>query len=200
MLLGRHTDDQYTDFISRQAQKGWWLSKIEGNIFTFKKKPYDGKRVCCYTVLSPHIAQGAEDELYDELDKLRAEGWDLIALSPLSSLMDKSRHAFLYEKRPGASVPASKAQKVMKARYFSKAAASLAMSIVYLGFVIAAFLTGNMKPVLSALLALLSVFSGSQAIAALASSRHYLGLERSVLSSFAILALLAMSLLFSLWA
>ena len=36
MLLGRHTDDQYTDFISRQAQKGWWLSKIEGNIFTFK--------------------------------------------------------------------------------------------------------------------------------------------------------------------
>ena len=41
ILLTRHTDEELTHFLQREAENGWWLIKNNGNRFTFVEKKYE---------------------------------------------------------------------------------------------------------------------------------------------------------------
>lgn len=97
MLLAVHTDKEFTYWLQRHAEDGWWLTENKGNTFVFRKLPYDGKRICSYTVSSSVLGVSAEDVFYEYLDDLRKSGWQLLTMGMPESFTDKRRHAFLYE-------------------------------------------------------------------------------------------------------
>lgn len=45
ILLTRHTDQELTHFLQKEAEKGWWLEKNNGNRFTFVEKNCEGKKI-----------------------------------------------------------------------------------------------------------------------------------------------------------
>ena len=97
MLLAVHTDKEFTHWLQRHAEEGWKLKENKGNTFVFIKKPYDGRRICSYTVNSDALGVSAEDTFYDLQDDLRKSGWLLLTMGMPEGLTDKTRHAFLVE-------------------------------------------------------------------------------------------------------
>ena len=137
MLLAVHTDREFTRWLQRHAEEGWWLKENRGNTFVFLKKPYAGKRICSYTVRSSVLGVSAEDVFYDELDGLRKSGWKLLAMGLPENFTDKTRHAFLAEAPredlPHPEIPLSdpEGQKALQRKALGKAVSTLALCLLY---------------------------------------------------------------------
>ena len=71
ILLTRHTDQELTHFLQKEAEKGWWLEKNSGNRFTFVEKNCEGKKICAYTFFSRGPESSTEVQLGRELPYLR---------------------------------------------------------------------------------------------------------------------------------
>jgi len=134
MLLTRHTDEELTEFLQKQAEAGWWLEANKGNRFTFVKRPYVGHRVCAYTFPSREPEIPTENQLRQELVLLRKQGWDMICISGPETLTDSRRHAFLAEEVLGSPLPKADAKEREKAakRGKQKALANLALCLLYI--------------------------------------------------------------------
>ena len=65
MLLAVHTDKEFTYWLQRHAEEGWKLKENKGNTFVFTQKPYEGRRICSYTVNSDALGVSAEDAFYE---------------------------------------------------------------------------------------------------------------------------------------
>lgn len=100
LLLTRHSDEEITDYLQRNAEEGWWLRRVKGNRFVFERRPYAGKRICAYTFLSRDPDSPTEVQLRHELPILRKQGWDTICIGGPENIADTKRHAFLYEEHP----------------------------------------------------------------------------------------------------
>ena len=100
LLLTRHSDEEITDYLQRNAEDGWWLRRAKGNRFVFERRPYAGKRICAYTFLSRDPDSPTEVQLRHELPILRKQGWDTICIGGPENIADTKRHAFLYEEHP----------------------------------------------------------------------------------------------------
>ena len=137
MLLAVHTDKEFTYWLNRHAEDGWWLAENKGNTFVFKNKPYDGKRICSYTVRSDVLGVSAEDVFYEKLDDLRKSGWQLLTMGMPESFTDKTRHAFLFEvpreDLPHPEIPLSDpaGQRNLLRAALKKAVSTLALCLVY---------------------------------------------------------------------
>ncbi|MCR5732176.1 MAG: hypothetical protein K6G51_04485 [Sphaerochaetaceae bacterium] len=105
VLLTRHSDKELTNYLQRQAEAGWWLYKVRGNRFYFKRRPYEGKRICAYSFSSTDPDTPTELQLSHFLTSVRKKGWDLICVSGPENIFDSRRHAFLYEEKKGAMIP-----------------------------------------------------------------------------------------------
>lgn len=138
LLLGRHADEEITDFLQREAEAGWWLKENDGNEFVFVKKPYEGRRICSYAVSSQNLGSSAEDLLFDLLPDLRKSGWDLVCLGKTESIADTRRHAFLREKEASSAdpvpIPQTEARCDEEAlrRGLQKSISNLLLCILYL--------------------------------------------------------------------
>ncbi len=156
LLLTRHSDEEITDYLQRNAEDGWWLSFVKGNRFFFERRPYAGKRICTYTFLSRDPDSPTEVQLRHELPHLRKLGWDMICIGGPENIADTKRHAFLYEEHPkmqpeAESRMASHAVQIPKAdpsvsaksrgRGFRKALSNLALCLLYASCL--AFVLGN---------------------------------------------------------
>ncbi len=137
MLLAVHTDNEFTSWLQRHAEEGWWLKENRGNTFVFIKKPYAGKRICSYTVSSQVLGVSAEDAFYDHLDDLRKSGWDLLVMGMPEHFIDKTRHAFLAEvsredlPRPEIPLSDPEGQKALLRAALNKAVSTLALCLIY---------------------------------------------------------------------
>ena len=137
MLLAVHTDKEFTKWLQRHAEDGWWLRENRGNIFVFIKKPYAGKRICSYTVRSDALNVPAEDAFYDLQDGLRLSGWNLLAMGMPEHFIDKSRHAFLAEAPrddlPHPEIPLSDpaGQIILLRAALKKALSTLALCLLF---------------------------------------------------------------------
>lgn len=134
ILLTRHTDEELTHFLQKEAENGWWLIKNNGNRFTFQKKNYEGKRICAYTFFSRGPESSTEVQLGRELPYLRKKGWDQIGVSKAENIVDSRRHAFLYEEKPTSFFPITEDDEIKKAEKRSgrKAISNLVLNILYL--------------------------------------------------------------------
>ena len=134
ILLTRHTDEELTHFLQKEAEKGWWLIKNNGNRFTFVEKPYEGKRICAYTFFSRGPESSTEVQLGRELPYLRKKGWDQIGVSKAENIVDSRRHAFLYEEKPTSFFPLTEDDEIKKAEKRSgrKAISNLILNALYL--------------------------------------------------------------------
>ena len=133
ILLTRHTDEELTHFLQKEAEKGWWLKKNNGNRFTFVEKPYEGKRICAYTFFSRGPESSTEVQLGRELPYLRKKGWDQIGVSKAENIVDSRRHAFLYEEKPTSFFPVTEDDEIKKAEKRSKrkAISNLILNALY---------------------------------------------------------------------
>lgn len=142
MLLAVHTDKEFTTWLQRHAEDGWWLAENKGNTFVFKNKPYAGKRICSYTVHSPALGVSAEDEFYDQQKELRKKGWELTVMGMPENFTDKTRHAFLYEAPredlPHPEIPLSdpEGQKNLLRAALKKAVSTLVLCLLYAAVII----------------------------------------------------------------
>ena len=134
ILLTRHTDEELTHFLQREAENGWWLIKNNGNRFTFVEKKYEGKRICAYTFFSRGPESSTEVQLGRELPYLRKKGWDQIGVSKAENIVDSRRHAFLYEEKPTSFFPVTEEDEIKKAekRSIRKAISNLILNALYL--------------------------------------------------------------------
>lgn len=134
ILLTRHTDEELSHFLQKEAEKGWWLIKNNGNRFTFIEKPYEGKRICAYTFFSRGPESSTEVQLGRELPYLRKKGWDQIGVSKAENIVDSRRHAFLYEEKPTSFFPLTEDDEIKKAEKRSgrKAISNLILNALYL--------------------------------------------------------------------
>lgn len=137
MLLAVHTDKEFTHWLQRHAEEGWKLKENKGNTFVFIKKPYDGRRICSYTVNSDALGISAEDAFYDLQDDLRKGGWRLLTMGMPENLTDKTRHAFLVETPsedlPHPELPLSnpEGQMNLQRAALKKAVSTLALCLLY---------------------------------------------------------------------
>ena len=133
ILLTRHTDEELSDFLQKEAEKGWWLKKNNGNRFTFIKKPYEGKRICAYTFFSRGPESSTEVQLGRELPYLRKNGWDQICVSKAENIVDSRRHAFLFEENKTDFYPLTEEDEIKKAekRSWRKALSNLLLLTLY---------------------------------------------------------------------
>lgn len=137
MLLAVHTDREFTYWLQRHAEDGWWLTENRGNTFVFKNKPYDGNRICSYTVRSSVLGISAEDVFYEYLDGLRKSGWQLLTMGMPENFTDKTRHAFLYEAPredlPHPEIPLSDpaGQMILLRGALKKAVSTLILCLLY---------------------------------------------------------------------
>lgn len=137
MLLAVHTDKEFTYWLQRHAEAGWKLKENKGNTFVFTQKPYDGRRICSYTVNSDALGVSAEDAFYDLQDDLRKSGWRLLTMGMPESLTDRTRHAFLVETPredlPHPELPLSDPEGQLKLLQgaLKKAVSTLALCLLY---------------------------------------------------------------------
>lgn len=137
MLLAVHTDREFTQWLQRHAEDGWRLKENRGNTFVFIKKPYDGRRICSYTVRSDVLGVSAEDAFYDVQDDLRKSGWKLLVMGMPEKFTDRIRHAFLIESPredlPHPEIPLSDpdGQKALLRSALGKAVSTLALCLIY---------------------------------------------------------------------
>ncbi len=142
MLLAVHTDKEFTSWLNRHAEEGWWLKENKGNTFVFVKRPYPGKRLCSYTVRSDVLGVSAEDEFYEQQDELRKSGWQLLAMGMPENLTDKTRHAFLVEvpreDQPRPEIPLSDpdGQTALLRNALKKAVSTIAFCLIYAALLI----------------------------------------------------------------
>ena len=142
MLLAVHTDKEFTHWLNRHAEEGWWLKENKGNTFVFIKRPYPGKRICSYTVSSDVLGVSAEDEFYEQQDELRKNGWQLLAMGMPENLTDKTRHAFLVEvprdDQPHPEIPLSdpEGQTALLRKALRKAVSTIAFCLIYAALLI----------------------------------------------------------------
>lgn len=160
LLLTRHSDEEITDYLQRNAEDGWWLRRAKGNRFVYERRPYAGKRICAYTFLSRDPDSPTEVQLRHELPILRKQGWDTICMGGPENIADTKRHAFLYEEHPcsqhgngtcGTTTHASQCTQIPKAdpsvssksrgRGFRKALSNLVLCLLYVSCL--AFVLGN---------------------------------------------------------
>ena len=157
LLLTRHSDEEITDYLQRNAEDGWWLRRVKGNRFFFERRPYAGKRICAYTFLSRDPDSPTEVQLRHELPILRKQGWDMICIGGPENIADTKRHAFLYEEHPcsqhGNCTSAETTQEVQipkadssvssksRGRGFRKALFNLVLCLLYVSCL--AFVLGN---------------------------------------------------------
>ena len=151
MLLAVHTDREFTRWLQSYAENGWWLKENKGNTFVFTKKPYDGKRVCSFTVNSPRLGESSEDTFYDCLDDLRKGGWDLLTMGIPENFTDSTRHAFLYEMpredMPHPEIPLSDpaGQMALLRKALIKAVSTLALCLLFAGALAFFVLSGRLQ-------------------------------------------------------
>lgn len=137
MLLAVHTDKEFTQWLQRHAEDGWHMKENKGNTFVFVKKPYDGLRICSYTVRSEVLGVSAEDAFYDLQDDLRKSGWKLLVMGMPENFTDRARHAFLIETPredlPHPEIPRSdpEGQKALLRSALKKAVSTLALCLLY---------------------------------------------------------------------
>ncbi len=137
MLLAVHTDKEFTYWLNRHAEAGWWLKENKGNTFVFVKRPYPGKRICSYTVRSDVLGVSAEDVFYDQQDDLLKSGWQLLAMGMPENLTDKTRHAFLVEvpqeDQPRPEIPLSDpdGQTALLRNALKKAVSTIVLCLIY---------------------------------------------------------------------
>lgn len=224
MLLAVHTDREFTSWLQSHAEDGWWLNENKGNTFVFSKKPYDGKRVCSFTVNSPRLGESAEDTFYDYLDGLRKRGWDLLTMGMPESFTDRTRHAFLYElpreDLPHPEIPLSdpEGQTALLRKALRKALSTLALCLIYAGVLAFFVLSGRIwqfsglpVPVfltLTGVVMLPCIFFSVRAVslyakalrdpAADSSAGDFRSLDRAVVLSSVMLAILAVFLILDL--
>ncbi len=142
MLLAVHTDKEFTSWLNRHAEEGWWLKENKGNTFVFIKRPYPGKRLCSYTVRSDVLGISAEDEFYEQQDSLRESGWQLLAMGMPENLTDRTRHAFLVEVpkegQPRPEIPLSdpEGQTALLRNALKKAVSTIAFCLIYAALLI----------------------------------------------------------------
>ena len=156
LLLTRHSDEEITDYLQRNAEDGWWLRRAKGNRFVFERRSYAGKRICAYTFLSRDPDSPTEVQLRHELPILRKQGWDTICIGGPENIADTKRHAFLYEEHPevqseaksgttsqGAQIPRADPSVSSKSRGrgFRKALSNLVLCLLYVSCL--AFVLGN---------------------------------------------------------
>ncbi len=156
LLLTRHSDEEITDYLQRNAEDGWWLCRVKGNRFVFERKPYAGKRICAYTFLSRDPDSPTEVQLRHELPLLRKQGWDMICIGGPENIADTKRHVFLYEENPkmqseaesgmaSQAVPIPKADSSVstksRGRGFRKALSNMVLCLLYVSCL--AFVLGN---------------------------------------------------------
>ena len=132
ILLTRHTDQELTHFLQKEAEKGWWLEKNSGNRFTFVEKNCEGKKICAYTFFSRGPESSTEVQLGRELPYLRKKGWDQICVSKVENIFDSRRHAFLYMEKPTSFFPITEEDEIRKAekRGWRKALSNLLLSLI----------------------------------------------------------------------
>ncbi len=135
MLLTRHSDEELSDFLSSEAEKGYVLSKNKGNLFYFKKSN-EKRRVIAYSFLSRNPEINTELELRRELPYLRKCGWDMICIGGPEDIADSRRHAFLIEEKEGVEIPKAEELTKEKAekRRGRKIVSNLLLSMLYLIF------------------------------------------------------------------
>ncbi len=137
MLLAVHTDREFTHWLQRHAEDGWWLKENKGNTFVFIKRSYAGKRICSYTLTSSVLGLSAEDMFYDEQDDLRKKGWKLLVMGMPEKFTDKVRHAFLVESPredlPHPDIPLAdpEGQKALLRAARNKALSTIALCLIY---------------------------------------------------------------------
>ena len=142
MLLAVHTDKEFTHWLNRHAEEGWWLKENKGNTFVFIKRPYPGKRICSYTVSSDVLGVSAEDEFYEQQDELRKNGWQLLAMGMPENLTDKTRHAFLVEVprddqlHPEIPLSDPEGQTALLRKALRKAVSTIAFCLIYAALLI----------------------------------------------------------------
>ena len=142
MLLAVHTDKEFTYWLNRHAEEGWWLKENKGNTFVFIKRPYPGKRICSYTVSSDVLGVSAEDAFYEKQDELLKSGWQLLAMGMPENLTDKTRHAFLVEvlrdDQPRPEIPLSDpdGQTALLRKALRKAVSTIAFCLIYAALLI----------------------------------------------------------------
>ena len=142
MLLAVHTDREFTCWLQRHAEEGWWLKENRGNTFVFSKKPWDGTRVCSYTLSSPALGVSAEDTFYELQDVLRKNGWALLTMGMPENFTDKTRHAFLYELPheglPAPEIPQSdpEGQSALLRGALKKALSTAALCLIFAGVLV----------------------------------------------------------------
>ena len=148
ILLTRHTDEELTHFLQREAENGWWLIKNNGNRFTFIEKKYEGKRICAYTFFSRGPESSTEVQLGRELPYLRKKGWDQIGVSRAENIVDSRRHAFLYEEKPTSFFPVTEEDEIKKAekRSIRKAISNLILNALYFAAAIILLFFGDNSP------------------------------------------------------
>ena len=137
MLLAVHTDKEFTYWLQRHAEEGWKLKENKGNTFVFTQNPYEGRRICSYTVNSDALGVSAEDAFYELQDDLRKSGWRLLTMGMPESLTDRTRHAFLVETPredlPHPELPLSDPEGQLKLLRgaLNKAVSTLALCLLY---------------------------------------------------------------------
>ena len=115
MLLTRHTDAELTDFLQRKAEEGWMLKGNKGNIFTFKRQPYNGRRVCAVSFFSQTPDIPTIKQVRQYLPVVRRTGWDTICIGQPEDIFDSKRHVFLKEEILGAPLPTPDEREMAKA-------------------------------------------------------------------------------------
>ena len=147
LLVGQHTDEEITDFLQREAEAGWWLKENNGNWFVFIKKPYEGRRLCSYSVVSSKLGCSAEDVLYGLLPDLKKSGWGLVCLGNMENIADMRRHVFLCENEPCPENPVPTPESEEKChedalkRGLLKSISNLLLCVLYLGVLVYASIT-----------------------------------------------------------
>ena len=137
MLLSRHTDEELTDFLQRKAESGWMLKGNRGNIFTFRREPYHGQRVCAVTFFSqvPDIPTIKQVRQY--LPLVRKRGWDSICIGQPENIFDSRRHVFLKAGDPEVPLPGWDKEEMAKA---AKRGRKTALRCLATGLIFVAFL------------------------------------------------------------
>lgn len=216
MLLTRHSDEEISDFLNREVDKGYVLSKNRGNFFYFKKTDKK-RRMAAYSFLSRSPDTSTEIELRKELPYLRKNGWDMVDIGGPEDIADSRRHAFLVEEKDGSEIPEAEdlaKEKAIKRRR-RKIVSNLLLALIYLMFL--SFLLFTDLPRISSSnlysffgIAIFILFIASFALSALALifnvkyrktfNKHYRYLDRSTLLTSITLFLILLFLVFDfLW-
>ncbi len=146
LLLTRHTDDEITDFLQRNAENGWRFVSSRGNSFRFIRKDYDGRRLASFSFVATDPGIPTENQLRQELPRLRKQGWDVISLTGPEDIADTKRHAFLYEEHPSDSVPSSdEDDHRVRRKALRKMISNLLVSVFYALFLAYLFFEEGMR-------------------------------------------------------